>query len=151
MSERNRQAEDQTEDLCIRIQGPSYVDGDETYIEVSMGKEQPRVVFTVNGDEIPVDGQWHHVVFAGDPREISSHPFDGEVIMYNRALSEDEVRAAFASTLNNWSDRELTQEEFEAINQLLANYSKIKSWELKDGILYLEVRGDAEDEERNSR
>jgi len=147
MSERNRQVEEQAEDdLCIHIRGPFYVDGDDTYIEVPTGEEQPRVVFTVNRIEIPVDGQWHHVVFAGDPREISSHPFDGEVIMYNRALSEDEVRAAFASILNNWSDRELTQEEFEAINQLLASHSEIKSWELKDGILYLEVRGNAEDE-----
>ena len=142
MSERNRQAEEGTDgDLCIHIQGPFSFDGSDTYIEVPTGEERPRVVFTVNGNEIPVDGQWHHIMFTGNANEVDELSIDG-VVMYNTTLSEDEDEVREASMQCGWSDRKLSQKELEAINELLANHSNIKSWWIKNNILYLEVMGE---------
>ena len=131
-----RQAEDQTEDLCIHVQGLSF-DGSDTYIEVPTGEERPRVVFTVNGHEIPADGQWHHIAFTGNANEVDEFSVDG-VIIYSTTLNEDEVRGAYF-TASGWSDRKLSQKELETINEFLANHPEIKSWWIRDNILYLVV------------
>jgi len=144
MSERNRQAEERTEDdLCIHIQVPFSFDGSDTYIEVPMGEERPRVVFTVNGNEIPADGQWHHIMFTGNANEVDELSIDG-VVMYNTTLSEDEVREAYSSIPCGRADRELSQKELEVINELLANHPEIKSWWIKNNVLYLVMEDEDE-------
>jgi len=80
-------------DLCIDIQGP-----------FSAGGERHRVVFTVNGNEVPADGQWYHIAFTGNANEVDEFSID-EVVMYNTALSEDEVREAYSSICGR-ADRE---------------------------------------------
>ena len=119
MSERNQQVEDQTEDLCINIQGLSF-DGSNTYIEV------------------PADGEWHHIAFTGNADEVDGLSIDGMIL---RTLTEDEVREAY-SMPSSWADRELSRKELEAINEFLANHPEIKSWWIKNNILYLEVMGE---------
>jgi len=111
-----RQAEDQTEDLCIHVQGLSF-DGSNTYIEV------------------PADGEWHHIMFTGNANEVDELSIDGMIL---RILGEDEVREAY-SMPSGWADRKLSQKEIEIINELLANHPEIKSWWIKNNILYLEV------------
>jgi len=141
--------EDIEDDLCIHIQGPFSFEGEDTCIEAPVDGERSRVVFTINGHEIPADGRWHHVVFAGDPREISSHLFDGEVIMYNRALSEDEVREIYLELMGG-ADRVLSREEIEAVYELLnlKNHPEIKFWKMENNILYLVVEEDKEDKKK---
>jgi len=95
---------------------------------------QVNVDFNGNNDyiEIPADGEW---------RLIGC--YDGNVVfdsveVYNRALSEDEIRDAF-SIFGNYADRVLSKEELEIIHKFLNDHSEIKSWQIKNNILYLEV------------
>ncbi len=80
--------------------------------------------------EIPADGEWHLISY-----------FDGiadDVIVHNRALSEDEISDA-CSLFGGYADRVLSKEEFEIIYKLLTNHPEIKSWQIRNNILYLEV------------
>ena len=124
MSEQNRRAEERAEsDLCIHILGPFYVDGDETYIEA------------------PIDGQWRHITFTGNANEVDELSIDG-VVIYDTALSEDEVREAYCDTRGGFADRVLSPNEIAVIHELLTNHPEIKSWRLRNNILYLVVEDD---------
>ena len=99
---------------------------------------QVNVNFNGNNDyiEIPADGEW---------RLIGC--YDGNVVfdsveVYNRALSEDEIRDAFSGdfpVFGNYADRVLSKEETEIIYRLLSDHSEIRSWQIKNNILYLEI------------
>jgi len=99
---------------------------------------QVNVNFNGNNDyiEIPADGEWHLIGY-----------YDGNVVfdsveVYNRALSEDEIRDAFSdafSIFGNYADRVLSKEELEIIHKLLTDHPEIKSWQIKNNILYLEI------------
>jgi len=99
---------------------------------------QVNVNFNGNDEyiEIPADGEWHLTGY-----------YDGNVVfdsveVYNRVLSEDEIRDAFSgdfSVFENYADRVLSKEELEIIHSLLNDHSEIKSWEIKNNILYLEI------------
>jgi len=99
---------------------------------------QVNVNFNGNNDyiEIPADGEWHLIGY-----------YDGNVVfdsveVYNRALSEDEIRDAFSGdfpVFGNYADRVLSKEETEIIYRLLSDHSEIKSWQIKNNILYLEI------------
>ena len=101
---------------------------------------QVNVNFNGNNDyiEIPADGEWH-----------LTGCYNGNVVfdsveVYNRALSEDEIRDAFSgdfSVFGNYADRVLSKEELETIHELLSNHSEIRSWQIKNNILYLEIEG----------
>jgi|GEM_PF-3634092 len=102
-------------------------ESEELYIQV-------KVNFNGNNDyiEIPADGVWHLIGY-----------YDGNVVfdsveVYNRAFSEDEIRDAF-SIFGNYADRVLSKEELEIIHKFLNDHSEIKSWQIKNDILYLEV------------
>jgi len=105
-----------SEELCIRV----------------------KVNFNGNNDyiEIPADGVWHLIGY-----------YDGNVVfdsveVYNRALSDDEIRDAFSGdfpVFGNYADRALSKEEVENIFKLLNDHSEIKSWQFKNNILYLEI------------
>jgi len=95
---------------------------------------QVNVNFNGNDDyfEIPADGEW----------QLTGY-YDGNVVfdsveVYNRALSEDEISDAF-SIFGNYADRVLSKEELEIIHKFLSNHPEIKSWQIKNNILYLEV------------
>ena len=82
--------------------------------------------------KIPADGEWHLIGY-----------YDGNVVfdsveVHNRALSEDEISDAF-SIFGNYADRVLSKEELEIIHKFLNDHSEIKSWQIKNDILYLEV------------
>jgi len=104
---------------------------------------QVNVNFNGTNDyiEIPADGEWHLTGY-----------YDGNVVfdnieVYNRALSEDEIRDAFSGdfpVFGNYADRVLSKEEVENIFRLLSDHPEIKSWQIKNNILYLE---DDEDED----
>jgi len=108
--------ERESEELCIQVN--VNFNGDDDYIE------------------IPADGEWHLIGY-----------YDGNVVfdsieVYNRALSEDEIRDAFCGdspVFGNYADRVLSKEELEIIHRLLNDHSEIKSWEIKNNILYLEI------------
>ena len=124
MSERNRQAEERTEDeLCIRFEVPLSFDGESTYIE------------------IPADGEWHHIEFMGNANEVDELSIDG-VVMYSTALTEDEVREAYCDTRGGFADRVLSPNEIAVIHKLLSNHPEIKSWWVRNNILYLVVEDD---------
>ena len=105
-----------SEELCIRV----------------------NVNFNGNDDyfEIPADGEW----------QLTGY-YDGNVVfdsveVYNRALSEDEIRDAFSGdfpVFGNYADRVLSKEEVESIFRLLNDHPEIKSWQIKNNILYLEI------------
>jgi len=104
-----------SEELCIQVN--VNFNGDDDYIE------------------IPADGEWHLIGY-----------YDGNVVfdsveVYNRALSEDEIYSTF-SVFGNYADRVLSKEELEIIHSLLNDHSEIKSWQIKNNILYLEVDED---------
>jgi len=108
--------ERESEELCIQVN--VNFNGDDDYIE------------------IPADGEWHLIGY-----------YDGNVLfdgveVYNRALSEDEIRDAFSgdfSVFGNYADRVLSKEEIENIYKLLSDHPEIKSWQIKNNIFYLEV------------
>ena len=99
---------------------------------------QVKVNFNGNNDyiEIPADGVWHLIGY-----------YDGNVVfdsveVHNRALSEDEIRDAFSGdfpVFGNYADRVLSKEELEIIHKFLSNHPEIKSWQIKNNILYLEI------------
>ena len=99
---------------------------------------QVNVNFNGNDDyiEIPADEEWHLIGY-----------YDGNVVfdsveVYNRALSEDEIRDAFNgdfTVFGNYADRVLSKEETEIIYRLLNNHPEIKTWQIKNNILYLEI------------
>ena len=105
-----------SEELCIRV----------------------KVNFNGNNDyiEIPADGVWHLIGY-----------YDGNVVfdsveVYNRALSEDEIRDAFSGdfpVFGNYADRVLSKKEIEIIHRLLSDHPEIKSWQIRNNILYLEI------------
>jgi len=64
-------------------------------------------------------------------------PSNGEVIRY-RILGEAKVRTAYLES-SGWADRKLSQEEIKAIHDLLRDHPEIKSWRIKNNVLYLEV------------
>ena len=95
---------------------------------------QVNVNFNGNNDyiEIPTDGEWHLIGY-----------YDGNVVfdnveVHNRALSEDEISDAF-SIFGNYADRVLSKEELEIIHKFLTDHPEIKSWQIKNNILYLEI------------
>ena len=101
---------------------------------------QVNVNFNGNNDyiEIPADGEWRLIGY-----------YDGNVVfdsveVHNRALSEDEIRDAF-SIFGNYADRVLSKEELEIIHKLLTNHPEIKSWQIRNNILYLEIEEENED------
>ena len=82
--------------------------------------------------EIPANGEWHSIIY-----------YDGDITfdsieVHNRALSEDEISDAF-SIFGNYADRVLSKEELEIIHELLSNHSEIRSWQIRNNVLYLEV------------
>ena len=82
--------------------------------------------------KIPADGEWHSISY-----------YDGNIIfdnieVYNRVLSEDEISSAF-SVFGDYADRVLSKKELEVIHELLVNHPEIKSWQIKNNILYLEI------------
>jgi len=88
--------------------------------------------------EIPANGEGHSINY-----------FDGDIIfdgigIHNRALSEDEISDVF-SIFGNYADRVLSKEELEIIHKFLNDHSEIKSWQIKNDILYLEVDEEHED------
>jgi len=85
--------------------------------------------------EIPANGEGHPIIhYNGDIT------FDG-IGIHNRALSEDEISDAF-SIFGNYADRVLSKEELEIIHKFLSNHPEIKSWQIKNNILYLEIEED---------
>ena len=121
MSEQNRRLNEEMEDnLRIHIQGPISFDGEDTYIEV------------------PADGEWHHIVFSGNAEEISELFIDGVVIYNNTTLGVDEVEDGSHEDLASRLDQVFVHERID-LSELLKNHPKIKSWEIKNNILYLEV------------
>jgi len=64
-------------------------------------------------------------------------PPNGEVIRY-RILGEAKVRTAYLES-SGWADRKLLREESKAIHDLLRDHPEIKSWWIKNNILYLVV------------
>ena len=85
--------------------------------------------------EIPANGEWHSIVY-----------YDGNITcdsieVHNRALSENEISGAF-SIFGNYADKVLSKEELEIIHRLLNDHSEIKSWQIKNNILYLEIDED---------
>jgi len=113
--------EDIEDDLCIHIRGLSF-DGNNTYIEV------------------PADGEWRHIVFTGNANEVNDYPFDGEIVVCNRAPSEGEVEEACHEPPMGSADKVLSPEEIEAVYELLTNHPEIKWWQIRDNVLYLEVK-----------
>ena len=82
--------------------------------------------------EIPANGEGLPIIhYNGDIT------FDG-IGIHNRALSEDEISDAF-SIFGNYADRVLSKEEVESIFRLLNDHPEIKSWQIRNNILYLEV------------
>ena len=99
---------------------------------------QVNVNFNGSNDctEIPADGKWHLTGYYDE-----NAVFDN-VEVYNRALSEDEIRDAFNGdfpVFGNYADRVLSKEEVENIFRLLSDHPRIKSWQIKNNILYLEI------------
>ena len=99
---------------------------------------QVNVSFNGNNDyiEIPADGEWHLIGC------YNGNVVSNSVEVYNRALSEDEIRGAFSGdflVFGNYADRVLSKEESEIIHRLLNDHLEIKSWQIKNNILYLEV------------
>ncbi len=82
--------------------------------------------------EIPADGEWHSIIYCDGDITFDS------IEVHNRALSEDEISDAF-SIFGNYADRVLSKEELEIIHKFLTNHSEIKSWQIKNNILYLEI------------
>ena len=108
--------ERESEELCIQVN--VNFNGDDDYIE------------------IPADGEWHLTGYYDGNVEFDS------VEVYNRALSEDEIRDAFSGdfpVFGNYADRVLSKEEVESIFRLLNDHPEIKSWQIRNNILYLEV------------
>ena len=100
--------------LEVNVQAPLNFNGDSDYIE------------------IPSNGEWHLTGY-----------YDGNVVfdsveVYNRALSEDEIRSTL-SVFGNYADRVLSKKEIEIIHRLLSDHSEIKSWQIRNNILYLEI------------
>ncbi len=82
--------------------------------------------------EIPANGEWHSIIY-----------YDGDITfdsieVHNRAPSEDEISDAF-SIFGNYADRVLSKEEVESIFRLLNDHPEIKSWQIRNNILYLEI------------
>jgi len=80
--------------------------------------------------EIPADEEWRFINY-----------YDGitdDVVVHNRALSEDEISNAFL-LFGDYADRVLSKEELETIHELLSNHPEIRSWQIRNDILYLEV------------
>ena len=95
---------------------------------------QIRINFNGRDDfiEIPADGEWHLIGY-----------YDGNVVfdsveVHNRALNEDEISSAF-TIFGNYADRVLSKEEIEIIHRLLTDHPEIKSWQIRNNILYLEI------------
>ena len=99
---------------------------------------QVRIDFNGGDDyiEFLADGERHLIGY-----------YNGSVIfdsieVHNRAFSEDEISDAFSGdfpVFGNYADRALSKEEVENIFRLLNDHSEIKSWQIKNNILYLEV------------
>jgi len=108
--------ERESEELCIQVN--VNFNGDDDYIE------------------IPADGEWHLTGYYDGNVEFDS------VEIYNGALSEDEIRDAFSGdfpVFGNYADRVLSKEEVESIFRLLNDHPEIKSWQIRNNILYLEI------------
>ena len=85
-----------------------------------------------NSIEIPANGEWHSIIY-----------YDGDITfdsieIHNRALSADEISDAF-SIFGNYADKVLSKEELEIIHKLFNDHPEIKSWQIRNNILYLEV------------
>ncbi len=82
--------------------------------------------------EIPADGEWHLISCC------NGNVVYDNIEVHNRVLSEDEINSAFR-VFGNYADRVLSKEELEIIHRLLNDHSEIKSWQIRNNILYLEV------------
>ena len=79
--------------------------------------------------EIPADREWHFISYYNGITDI---------VIHNRALREDDISNA-CSLFGGYADRALSKEESEIIHELLVNHSEIKSWLIRNNILYLEI------------
>jgi len=86
--------------------------------------------------EIPADGEWYFISYYN---EIAD-----DIVIHNRVLSEDEISNAY-SLFGSYADRALSKEELEIVHELLVNHPEIKSWRIKNNILYLEIGEKNED------
>ena len=102
----------ESEELCIQVS----INGNDNYIE------------------IPVDGEWHLVGYCDEDVVFDS------IEVHSRVLSEDEISDVF-QVFGNYADRVLSKEEIETIHKLLTSHSEIRSWQIRNNILYLEVGG----------
>jgi len=89
-----------------------------------------------NHIEIPADGEWHFINYYNGIAD--------DIVIHNRALSEDEISNAY-SLFGGYADRALSKEELEIVHELLVNHPEIKSWRIKNNILYLEIDEEYED------
>ena len=112
----NRRTEEEQEDDL-----PLSFDGSNTYIEV------------------PTDGEWHRIAFTSEGNETNELSINGEIIMYNRTLDEDEVREAYLAARGGFADRVLSAKEIAVVHELLSNHPEIKDWWIKNNVLYLKV------------
>ncbi|RLG32924.1 hypothetical protein DRN97_06260 [Methanosarcinales archaeon] len=90
--------------------------------------------------EIPVDGRWYHITGDSENLSITEIP-ENVVITFNRALSSEEIEDLYFHTnfFCGSADRILTDEEYSALHDLLKNHPEIKSWAIKNNILYLQI------------
>jgi len=95
-----------------------------------------EIIFEGISNLIPVDGEWHTIVFVGNANEIDELSIDGEPIIHNVTLDENDIREVYTEGI---ADRALSEEEVKAMKELLMNHPEIKSWRLKNNILYLEI------------
>jgi len=86
--------------------------------------------------EIPADREWHFI--------SCYNGIADDIVIHNRALSEDEISNAY-SLFGGYADRALSKEELEVIHELLVNHPEIKTWQIKNNILYLEIDEEYED------
>ncbi|RLG35343.1 hypothetical protein DRN97_00090 [Methanosarcinales archaeon] len=75
--------------------------------------------------EAPANFVWYRITWRYDTSSASSE-----------ALTEE------GYYIPSHADRILTAEEYAALRELLANHPEIKSWWIKNNILYLEVEDD---------
>ncbi len=64
---------------------------------------------------------------------------ENEVTVFNRALSSEEIEDLYFHTnfFCGSADRVLTDEEYSVLHDLLKNHPEIKSWAIKNNILYI--------------
>jgi len=92
-----------------------------------------QVVFASNESsgpytEVPIENAYYHITWR-----------------YVTSSSSSEALTEEGYYIPGHADRILTVEEYEALRELLTNHPEIKSWWIKNNVLYLEVVDDGED------